>query len=56
MPTISKDNDYVTLINVFNVDPSGQQQLVDLLGGSTSSAAEVYVYRHTQIPKTTREA
>ena len=38
MPTISRDNDYVTLINVFDVDPSRQQQLVDLLIRATESA------------------
>jgi len=31
MVTISKDNNVVTLINVFTVEPSNQQKLVDLL-------------------------
>jgi quinol monooxygenase YgiN len=31
MTTISKENDYLTLINVFTVSPSNQQKLVDLL-------------------------
>jgi quinol monooxygenase YgiN len=31
MTTISQDNNVLTLINVFSVDPLHQQQLVDLL-------------------------
>ena len=31
MPTITKQNDYLTLINIFTVEPSNQQQLVELL-------------------------
>ena len=31
MPTIKVDKDIITLINVFTVDPSRQQQLVDAL-------------------------
>ena len=31
MTTISKENNYLTLINVFTVAPSNQQKLVDLL-------------------------
>ncbi len=31
MTTIQKNNDIVTLINVFNVEPSKQQKLVDML-------------------------
>ena len=31
MTTISVENNYLTLINVFTVDPSNQQKLVDLL-------------------------
>jgi hypothetical protein len=31
MPTIAKDNDVVTLINVFTVQPGHQQRLVDVL-------------------------
>ena len=35
MVTISKDNNVVTLINVFAVEPENQQQLVDLLVEAT---------------------
>lgn len=38
MTTISKDNRYVTLINVFTVEPDRQQQLVDLLIHATETA------------------
>ena len=31
MPTITKQNSYLTLINIFTVEPSNQQQLVELL-------------------------
>jgi len=31
MTIISKENNYLTFINVFKVDPSNQQRLVDLL-------------------------
>ena len=31
MTTIATENNYLTLINVFTVDPSNQQKLVDLL-------------------------
>jgi hypothetical protein len=31
MTNISVENNYLTLINVFTVDPSNQQKLVDLL-------------------------
>ena len=31
MPTITKQNNYLTLINIFTVEPSNQQQLVELL-------------------------
>lgn len=31
MTTISKDNEVMTLINVFTVEPENQQRLVDLL-------------------------
>ena len=31
MTTISKENNYLTLINVFTVEPENQQKLVDLL-------------------------
>ena len=35
MTTISKDNQVVTLINVFTVEPENQQRLVDLLVEAT---------------------
>jgi heme-degrading monooxygenase HmoA len=35
MVTISKDNKLVTLINVFTVEPTNQQRLVDLLVQAT---------------------
>src|SRR5260370_33943054 len=35
MTTISKDNDVVTLINVFTVEPEDQQRLVDMLVEAT---------------------
>jgi heme-degrading monooxygenase HmoA len=35
MVTISKDNDLVTLINVFTVRPEDQQRLVDALANAT---------------------
>ena len=35
MVTISKDNDVVTLINVFTVAPEDQQRLVDVLVDAT---------------------
>jgi len=38
MTTISPKNQYLTLINVFTVDPVNQQQLVDLLTMSTESS------------------
>ena len=31
MPTITKQNNYLTLINIFTVEPSNQQQLLELL-------------------------
>jgi heme-degrading monooxygenase HmoA len=37
MVTISKDNDVVTLINVFTVAPEDQQRLVDMLVDATQS-------------------
>lgn len=37
MTTISKDAKILTLINVFTVDPSNQQQLIDLLTLATES-------------------
>jgi quinol monooxygenase YgiN len=41
MTTISEENNYLTLINIFTVSPSNQQKLVDLL------------IRATEIVKTT---
>ena len=35
MATISKDNNVVTLINVFTVEPTNQQRLVDMLVEAT---------------------
>lgn len=37
MATISRDNNCVTLINVFTVEPAKQQQLVDLLIHATTT-------------------
>jgi quinol monooxygenase YgiN len=37
MATIAKDNDVVTLINVFTVEPGHQQRLVDVLVEATES-------------------
>ena len=37
MVTISRDNDVVTLINVFTVAPEDQQRLVDVLVDATQS-------------------
>jgi quinol monooxygenase YgiN len=38
MPTISKDNKCVTLINTFTVEPSNQQKLLDLLIEATETS------------------
>ncbi len=38
MTTISQEKKIITLINVFTVDPSKQQQLVDLLTQATESS------------------
>jgi quinol monooxygenase YgiN len=38
MTAISKEKKFITLINVFTVDPSKQQQLVDLLIQATESS------------------
>lgn len=38
MTTISKNNKFLTLINVFTVEPAKQQQLVDLLIQATESS------------------
>ena len=37
MPTIAKDNDVITLINVFTVQPEHQQRLVDVLVEATEA-------------------
>jgi heme-degrading monooxygenase HmoA len=37
MPTISKDNNCVTLTNIFTVEPAKQQQLIDLLIRATTT-------------------
>ena len=37
MVTIAKDNDVVTLINVFTVAPEDQQRLVDVLVEATQA-------------------
>jgi quinol monooxygenase YgiN len=37
MTTISKQNNYLTLINVFTVEPTNQQKLVELLTFATNS-------------------
>lgn len=38
MPTISKSDKLLTLINVFTVEPAKQQQLVDLLARATDAS------------------
>jgi quinol monooxygenase YgiN len=38
VPTISKDNKLVTIINVFIVEPANQQQLLDLLARATETS------------------
>jgi Antibiotic biosynthesis monooxygenase len=38
MPTISKDNHFLTLINVFTVEPHDQQKLIELLTLATQSS------------------
>jgi quinol monooxygenase YgiN len=38
MPTISKENKFLTLINVFNVDPPKQRELVELLVQATQGS------------------
>ena len=40
MTTISRQNKYLTLINVFTVDPVNQQKLVDLLTLATQSTVQ----------------
>jgi quinol monooxygenase YgiN len=38
MPVISKENNFLTLINVFTVEPHNQQKLVELLTSATESS------------------
>ena len=38
MPTISRDNECVTLINVFTVDPVNQERLIELLIQATETS------------------
>jgi quinol monooxygenase YgiN len=38
MPTISKSDKLVTLINVFTVEPAKQQQLIELLARATETS------------------
>jgi quinol monooxygenase YgiN len=38
MPTISKDNKLLTLINIFTVEPAKQRELVDLLIRATQTS------------------
>ena len=40
MTTISKQNKYLTLINVFTVEPGNQQKLVELLTLATQSSVQ----------------
>jgi quinol monooxygenase YgiN len=40
MTTISKENQYLTLINIFTVDPLHQQQLVELLTLATEESVK----------------
>ena len=40
MTTISKENNFLTLINVFTVAPENQQRLVDLLTAATASSVQ----------------
>jgi heme-degrading monooxygenase HmoA len=52
MTHISKDQDVVTLINVFTVDPERQQRLVDVLVHATESViAELPGYVSANIHK-----
>jgi quinol monooxygenase YgiN len=37
MTTISKKNQYITFINVFKVDPSKQEELIDILTKGTNN-------------------
>ncbi len=38
MITISQDNNFLTLINIFTVDPKDQQELIDLLTMATQES------------------
>lgn len=40
MTVISKDNHFLTLINIFTVDPSNQQKLLDLLSRATNESVK----------------
>jgi quinol monooxygenase YgiN len=40
MPEISTENNYLTLINVFKIDPANQQKLVDLLTLATDGSVK----------------
>jgi quinol monooxygenase YgiN len=40
MTTISIENDYLTIINVFSVDPANQQKLVELLMLATEGSVK----------------
>jgi quinol monooxygenase YgiN len=40
MPNISTGNNYLTLINVFTVDPSNQQKLIELLTLATDGSVK----------------
>jgi hypothetical protein len=39
--TISTKNNYLTLINVFTVDPANQQKLIDLLTMATETTKNI---------------
>jgi len=41
MTTISVENNYLTLINTFTVDPTNQQKLVELLIQATESVRKI---------------
>jgi quinol monooxygenase YgiN len=40
MPSISKENNFLTLINVFTVEPHNQQTLIELLTFATESSVK----------------
>jgi hypothetical protein len=50
MTTISKEKKFITLINVFTVDPAKQQQLVDLLIQATEKFDSPYTRLHFRQP------